>query len=158
MATKGPRVSMTQRDILIQFIEQHPYLARAMTSLSLRLSAARKKELWDEVAGVLNQRGPAVKTSECWRNHWLKLVHAACREAARSATERTSAGGGKVGGVDGRILDVCRRPAPWSRTPPNFLRIPTSHQRSPSHHHSRCQSPSRGRHHSLELRSCTIGN
>ncbi|KAH6946590.1 hypothetical protein HPB50_014146 [Hyalomma asiaticum] len=110
MASKGPRVSVAQRDILIEFIEQHPYLARATTSLSRRLSAARKKELWDEVAAVLNQRGTAVKTPERWRNHWSKLVHAARREAARSAAERTSTGGGKP--------PAQPQPPPQAQTPP----------------------------------------
>ncbi|KAH6920630.1 hypothetical protein HPB50_028380 [Hyalomma asiaticum] len=120
-ANQRPRVSVAQRDILIEFIEQHPYLARATTSLSRRLSAARKKELWDEVAAVLNQRGPAVKTPERWRNHWSKLVHAARREAARSAAERTSTGGGKVGGVDGRVLDVLSRTGAVVTDAPQFF-------------------------------------
>ncbi|KAH6938102.1 hypothetical protein HPB50_006779 [Hyalomma asiaticum] len=48
---------------------------------------SKRKELWDEVAALLNQRVPAVKTPDSWRNRWYKMVHAARREAARSAAE-----------------------------------------------------------------------
>ncbi|KAH7967936.1 hypothetical protein HPB52_004207 [Rhipicephalus sanguineus] len=62
MSAKGPRVSTVQRDMLIQFREQHPYLGRYYTEVSPRMTAARKKQLWQEIATLLNQQGPAVKS------------------------------------------------------------------------------------------------
>ncbi|XP_070379249.1 myb-related transcription factor, partner of profilin-like [Dermacentor albipictus] len=94
-AAKGPRVSQEQTDILVQFIEQHPYLARASTEFSPRMTAARKNELWEAVAAVLNGQGPAVKSTSRWRNHWAKMAHKAKKEAARAASEKRATGGGK---------------------------------------------------------------
>ncbi|KAH7936335.1 hypothetical protein HPB52_021541 [Rhipicephalus sanguineus] len=70
MWSKGPRVSTAQRDVLIHFLEQQPYLGRSCTEVSPRMTAARKKQLWQEIATLLNQQGPAVKSPLLWRNHW----------------------------------------------------------------------------------------
>ncbi|XP_054926020.1 uncharacterized protein [Dermacentor andersoni] len=121
MAAKGPRVSKQQAAILVQFIEQHPYLARASTEFSPRMTAARKNELWEEVAAVLNAQGPAVKTTSRWRNHWAKMAHKAKKEAARAASEKRATGGGKVGGVDGRVLDVLMRTGGVLVSPPEYF-------------------------------------
>ncbi|KAH7974235.1 hypothetical protein HPB49_012422 [Dermacentor silvarum] len=48
MSAKGPRVSKEQAAILLQFIEQHSYLARASTEFSSLMSASRKNELCEE--------------------------------------------------------------------------------------------------------------
>lgn len=88
MSAKGPRVSTVQRDMLIQFLEQHPYLGRSCTEVSPRMTAARKKQLWQEIATLLNQQGPAVKSPQLWRNHWAKMVYGARKELARSRSER----------------------------------------------------------------------
>ncbi|XP_054919610.1 uncharacterized protein [Dermacentor andersoni] len=121
MAAKGPRVSKEQAAILVQFIEQHPYLARASTEFSPRMTAARKNELWEEVAAVLNAQGPAVKATSRWRNHWAKMAHKAKKEAARAASEKRATGGGKVGGVDGRVLDVLMRTGGVLVSPPEYF-------------------------------------
>ncbi|KAH7946402.1 hypothetical protein HPB49_024444 [Dermacentor silvarum] len=92
MSAKGPRVSAEQSAILLQFIEQHPYLARTSTELSPRMTAARKNELWEQLAALLNEQGPAVKTPIRWRNHWAKLGHKAKKEAARAASEKRPTG------------------------------------------------------------------
>ncbi|XP_072141080.1 uncharacterized protein [Dermacentor andersoni] len=121
MAAKGPRVSKEQAAILVQFIEQHPYLARASTEFSPRMTAALKNELWEEVAAVLNAQGPAVKATSRWRNHWAKMAHKAKKEAARAASEKRATGGGKVGGVDGRVLDVLMRTGGVLVSPPEYF-------------------------------------
>nr|XP_054926405.1 proteoglycan 4-like [Dermacentor andersoni] len=107
------------------------------------MTAARKNELWEEVAAVLNAQGPAVKTTSRWRNHWAKMAHKAKKEAARAASEKRSAsndadsnvvsrcrcccrvcratGGGKVGSVDSRVLDVLMRTGGVLVSPPEFF-------------------------------------
>ncbi|KAH7983160.1 hypothetical protein HPB52_009696 [Rhipicephalus sanguineus] len=124
MSAKGPRVSKVQRDMLIQFLEQHPYLGRSCTEVSPRMTAARKKQLWQEIATLLNQQGPAVKSPQLWRNHWAKMVCGARKELARSTSERNATGGGRVGGVDGRVLDILERTGAVVTTPPEYYPVP----------------------------------
>ncbi|KAH7985625.1 hypothetical protein HPB52_025513 [Rhipicephalus sanguineus] len=95
MSAKGPRVSKVQRDMLIQFLEQHPYLGRSCTEVSPRMTAARKKQLWQEIATLLNQQGPA-------RHGWRR----------------------RVGGVDGRVLDILERTGAVVTTPPEYYPVP----------------------------------
>ncbi|KAH7977552.1 hypothetical protein HPB49_002312 [Dermacentor silvarum] len=118
---KGPRVSIKQTAILLQFIEQHPYLARASTELSPRMAAARSNELWEELATILNKQGPAVKTVSRRRNHWAKLGHKTKKEAARAASEKRATGGDKVHGIHGRVLDVLGRTAAVLVSAPQFF-------------------------------------
>ncbi|XP_037504906.1 uncharacterized protein LOC119380256 [Rhipicephalus sanguineus] len=110
--------------MLIQFLEQHPYLGRSCTEVSPRMTAARKKQLWQEIATLLNQQGPAVKSPQLWRNHWAKMVCGARKELARSTSERNAMGGGRVGGVDGRVLDILERTGAVVTTPPEYYPVP----------------------------------
>ncbi|KAH7959379.1 hypothetical protein HPB49_010637 [Dermacentor silvarum] len=88
---KGPRVSAAQTTPLVEFMEQHPYLARGATSLSPNMSAAHKKALWNELTAALNVLGPAVKTARRWRQ---------------------KTGGGRLGGLEGRVMDALSRTGP----------------------------------------------
>nr|XP_054928099.1 uncharacterized protein LOC129385491 [Dermacentor andersoni] len=87
-APKSTRVLAAPATMLIEFIEQHPYLSRGATSLSPSMSAARKKAICEEIAAVLNAIGPAVKTARCWRLYWARLCYDCRRIAAQVGTEK----------------------------------------------------------------------
>ncbi|KAL1441341.1 hypothetical protein MTO96_008614 [Rhipicephalus appendiculatus] len=91
--------------MLIQFLEQHPYLGRASTEVSPRMTSARKKQLWDEIAAQLNEQGPAIKSPPLWRSH-------------------RATGGGKVGGIHGGGAVVAAAP----RVLPHPRRVPSQPQ------------------------------
>ncbi|KAH7968287.1 hypothetical protein HPB52_007605 [Rhipicephalus sanguineus] len=90
MSVKGPRVLKFQRDMLIDFLEQHPYLGRSCTEASPRMTAARKKQLWQEITTLLNH----------------------------------TTGGGRVGVVDGRVLDILERAGAVVTAPPEYYPVP----------------------------------
>ncbi|XP_049517179.1 uncharacterized protein LOC125942947 [Dermacentor silvarum] len=102
----GPRVSARQREILVEFMERHPYLVKPSCALNPELTAARKEELWKELVSLLNNEGPAVKTVHQWRAFWNKETHDARHDAAVHAAEHRGTGGGKLPGLRGRILSL----------------------------------------------------
>nr|XP_054927555.1 uncharacterized protein LOC129385215 [Dermacentor andersoni] len=105
----GPHVSERQREILVSFVEEHPYLAKASCVLGQQLTAARKEELWQQVTALLNTEGPAVKTAAQWRGVWKKDVYKARRDAAALHAESRGTGGGSLPGQRGRILSLVGR-------------------------------------------------
>ncbi|KAH7933652.1 hypothetical protein HPB49_014886 [Dermacentor silvarum] len=78
----GPRVSPRQLEILVEFMERHPYLVKSSCALSPELIAARKDDLWKDVVSLLNTEGPAVKTMNRWCAFWNKETHEAAVHAA----------------------------------------------------------------------------
>ncbi|KAH7950038.1 hypothetical protein HPB49_018918 [Dermacentor silvarum] len=98
----GPRVSARQREILVEFMERHPYLVKSSCAPSPELIAARKDDMWKDVVSLLNNEGPAVKTINRWRAFWNKETH----DAAVHVAEHRGTGGGKLPGLRGRILSL----------------------------------------------------
>ncbi|KAH7959581.1 hypothetical protein HPB49_012143 [Dermacentor silvarum] len=90
-APPGPRVSAAQTTLLVEFVEQDPYLARGATSLSPR---------------------PAVKTARRWRQYWARIVHDMKKLAAHVGSEKRKTGGGRLGGLERRVMDVLSRTGP----------------------------------------------
>ncbi|XP_070392599.1 uncharacterized protein [Dermacentor albipictus] len=105
----GPHVSARQRELLVSFVEEHPYLAKASCVLGQQLTAARKEELWQQVTALLNAEGPAVKTAAQWRGVWKEDVYNARRDAAALHAESSGTGGGSLPGPRGRILSLVGR-------------------------------------------------
>ncbi|KAK8769515.1 hypothetical protein V5799_014019 [Amblyomma americanum] len=64
------RVSKEQLLMMVEFMEQHPALAHAASPLSGGYTAARRRELWQQLAALLNAAGPAEKTALQWRHTW----------------------------------------------------------------------------------------
>ncbi|KAH7936992.1 hypothetical protein HPB49_006995 [Dermacentor silvarum] len=129
-APAGPRVSAAQTTLLVEFMEQHPYLARGATSLSPSRSAAHKKALWNELTAALNALGPAVKTAQRWRQYWARIVHDFKKLAAQVGSEKMKTGGGRLGGLEGRVLDVLSRTGP-GYAPVDFFADDAEPQRPP---------------------------
>lgn len=77
----GRQLSAQQKEILINFMEAHPYLAKASGSLT----KARKQKLWGVLAELLNEAGPAVKTVAGWRSYWRHFTSRVRSEAADAA-------------------------------------------------------------------------
>ncbi|XP_065311568.1 uncharacterized protein [Dermacentor albipictus] len=116
----GPHVSERQREILLSFVEEHPYLAKASCVLGQQLTAARKEELWQQVTALLNTEGPAVKTAAQWRGVWKKDVYKARRDAAALHAESSGTGGGSLPGPRGRILSLVGRASAIGVCPPFY--------------------------------------
>ncbi|KAH7933061.1 hypothetical protein HPB49_007654 [Dermacentor silvarum] len=113
---KGPRVSAAQTTLLVELMEQHPYLARGATSLSPSMSAAHKKALWNELTAALNALGPAVKTARRWRQYWARIVHMT-KLAAQVGSEKRKTGGGRLGGLEGRQASSSEEEAAAAHVP-----------------------------------------
>ncbi|XP_065303913.2 uncharacterized protein [Dermacentor albipictus] len=101
-------------------MEQHPYLARGSTSLSPSMSAAQKRGLWAEIAAALNAVGPAVKIARRWRLYWARMAYECKKLAAQVGAEKRKTGGGKLGGLEGRVIAVLAHTGPAS-APADFF-------------------------------------
>lgn len=81
----GRQLSAQQNEILINFMEAHPYLAKASGSLTNSVTAARKQKLWGDLAELLNEAGPAVKTLAGWKSYWRHFTSSVRSDAADAA-------------------------------------------------------------------------
>ncbi|KAL1483537.1 hypothetical protein MTO96_033121 [Rhipicephalus appendiculatus] len=78
------------------------------------MGAARKVALWQEVTAALNALGPAVKTVKLWRKYWSRLCYDSRKLARELERERRRTWGGRLRGVEGRVLAILDRTAPDS--------------------------------------------
>ncbi|XP_065280163.1 uncharacterized protein [Dermacentor albipictus] len=100
----GPHVSPHQRELLVAFMEGHPYLVRASCALTPECTVERRRQLWSELAALLNTEGPAAKTAEQWQVFWRKEVFLSRRDAATASASQSGTGGGRLPGLRGRII------------------------------------------------------
>nr|XP_054920781.1 uncharacterized protein LOC126518091 isoform X3 [Dermacentor andersoni] len=96
----GPHVSPHQRDLLVAFMEKHAFLVTASRVPSPEATVERKRELWEEIAALLNAEGPARKSLRKWQAFWRKEVFLSRRDAAETRS------GGRLSGVRGRIMQL----------------------------------------------------
>ncbi|KAH7969753.1 hypothetical protein HPB52_021721 [Rhipicephalus sanguineus] len=81
-----------------------------LVSRQVRVLAA----LWAEVSAALNALGPAVKAVRHWRKYWSRLCCDSRKLARDVERERRRTGGGRLGGVEGRVLAILDRTGPDS--------------------------------------------
>ncbi|XP_070378182.1 uncharacterized protein [Dermacentor albipictus] len=117
----GPHVSHRQRELLVSLMEEHPYLAKASCVLGPMLTVARRSELWNELAALLNMEGPAVKTAAQWRQYWKKETYSSRHDAAVLSAEQQGTGGGRLQGLCGRILTLVGRSSATGVCAPFFV-------------------------------------
>ncbi|KAK8773620.1 hypothetical protein V5799_011849 [Amblyomma americanum] len=84
---------------MLEFTEQHPALAHAASPLSVGYTAARRRELWQEVANLLNAVGPVVKSVPLWRHTWQVWCTRCNREEAQFLVAGRGTGGGRRPGL-----------------------------------------------------------
>ncbi|KAH7938311.1 hypothetical protein HPB49_022434 [Dermacentor silvarum] len=99
----GPRVSEGQRETVLAFMEPHLQLALRSSELGPGFSLVDRRQLWQQLADVLNAEGPVVKTVDQWRK---QQVYEARRDATAIAQEQISTGGGRAPGFRGRVLQL----------------------------------------------------
>nr|CAH7722713.1 unnamed protein product [Callosobruchus chinensis] len=88
------RVSTTQLEGLIQFLEGHPQLAKGAIGFGGRSKETIDRK-WEEVADVLNAPpAGAHKTGERWKRYWIDLKYRVKTRAARIREDATRTGGG----------------------------------------------------------------
>ncbi|KAH7955752.1 hypothetical protein HPB52_003623 [Rhipicephalus sanguineus] len=109
-----PRLSREQANVLIEFMEQHPHLERNVACFTSSMGAARKAALWAEVSAALNALGPAVKVVRHWRKYWSRLCCDGRKLARDIERKRRRTGEVRIGGVEGRVLEILDRTGPDS--------------------------------------------
>ncbi|XP_070379147.1 uncharacterized protein [Dermacentor albipictus] len=115
----GPHINHRQQEIIINFMERNPRLVKS-GDLDPKFTAQRRKEMWEELAKLLNDAGPPTKPVVQWRCWWNRFVSRARADAGNLSAEMKSTGGGLLGGAKGRVLallgpasTVPVRPAPF---------------------------------------------
>lgn len=84
----GPRVSPRQMEMLMEFLDEHPYLASTSREKGRGVKVFERELLWEEAAGKLNAKGPAVKSRSSWRKFWCSRSEQIKRTVARVAKMR----------------------------------------------------------------------
>lgn len=100
----GPRgrASDSQKDLIIRFMEEHPFLARRpFDPCPEPMAAEKRRRLWRQLVAEVNAVGPMSKSVDQWQSWWRKQVHDARQQAARRGT-----GGGYLPRWRVRILNV----------------------------------------------------
>lgn len=77
------QISIRQEETLINFMELNPRLASKSGEFDPNFTAAKREQLWEELAALLNAEGPPVRTAQAWRIWWTKFVYRCRREAGR---------------------------------------------------------------------------
>ncbi|KAH7941675.1 hypothetical protein HPB49_016033 [Dermacentor silvarum] len=70
-----------------------------------QMKLERKRQLWNELATLLNAEGPARKTAEQWQLFWRKEISLSDRDAAAVSASQSTGGGG-LPGLRGHILQL----------------------------------------------------
>ncbi|KAL3254633.1 hypothetical protein MRX96_054158 [Rhipicephalus microplus] len=84
----GPRVSPRQMEMLLDFVNEHPYLVNGFKEKTKQVEPWEREQLWEEAASKLNAKGPAVKTRYAWRKFWSGRAPQIKRTVARVAKMR----------------------------------------------------------------------
>ncbi|XP_077498630.1 uncharacterized protein LOC144109706 [Amblyomma americanum] len=100
------RVSKEQLLMMVEFMEQHPALAHAASPLSGGYTAARRHELWQQLAALLNAAGPAEKTALQWRHTWQVWCTRCKKQEAQFLAAGRGTGGGRLPGLAGRVCKL----------------------------------------------------
>ncbi|KAH7931450.1 hypothetical protein HPB49_025769 [Dermacentor silvarum] len=124
-ARSGRHASAFQKEELVAFLERHPDLARPSSELSGCFTGHEREKLWAQLAELLNERGPAKKSTTKWRRYWSELVAQIKRDAAVVSEAATGTGGGKLPGLGGRILSLIGRECAVGLGPSLVLKDPT---------------------------------
>ncbi|CAH1993081.1 unnamed protein product [Acanthoscelides obtectus] len=88
------RVSASQIDELLDFLESHPSLAKGSVGLGGRSKETIERK-WDELAICMNGHGTgATKNGQRWRRYWIDLKHRVKSRVAQYRQDVTGTGGG----------------------------------------------------------------
>ncbi|XP_035224571.1 uncharacterized protein LOC118197172 [Stegodyphus dumicola] len=80
-----------QQQMILQYMEKHPDLFRG--KITKEFTPQMKLEMWEDLATLLNERGPCVKTTEKWRRTFIDWKCAVKKKAAEiAAVEKQTAG------------------------------------------------------------------
>ncbi|XP_077563897.1 uncharacterized protein LOC144179418 isoform X1 [Haemaphysalis longicornis] len=103
----GPKVSWLQMELLVSFLEQHDCLVENSNPSTRRSRLApvqKRRQLWRQLAGQLNDQGPSTKSPALWRVVWRRI-----QRKARDATEGESAANQKL--ISGKVRGLLERVA-----------------------------------------------
>nr|XP_037273937.1 uncharacterized protein LOC119166716 isoform X2 [Rhipicephalus microplus] len=81
-------VSPRQMEMLLDFVNEHPYLVNGFKEKTKQVEPWEREQLWEEAASKLNAKGPAVKTRYAWRKFWSGRAPQIKRTVARVAKMR----------------------------------------------------------------------
>ncbi|XP_077503340.1 uncharacterized protein LOC144113857 [Amblyomma americanum] len=100
------RVSKEQSLLMMEFMEQHPALAHAASPLSGGYTAARRRELWQQLAALLNAAGPVAKSVLRWRHTWQVWCTRCKKQEAQFLAAGRGTGGGRLPGLAGSVCKL----------------------------------------------------
>ncbi|XP_070386615.1 uncharacterized protein [Dermacentor albipictus] len=100
------QITIRQEEIIVNFMESNPRLASRSGEFDGEFTPAKRQDLWKQLAALLNAEGPPVKTEREWRLWWCKFVYRCRRDAGKLAAEQRTTGGGRLGGIRGRVLQL----------------------------------------------------
>ncbi|KAK8779199.1 hypothetical protein V5799_019461 [Amblyomma americanum] len=92
--------------IMVEFMEEHPALAHAASPLSGGYTAACRRELWQQLAALLNAAGPVAKSVLRWRHTWQVWCTRCKKQEAQFLAAGRDTKGGRLPGLAGRLCKL----------------------------------------------------
>ncbi|XP_073841752.1 uncharacterized protein [Musca autumnalis] len=86
----GKHINQQQEDLLINFMEKHPNLAKGFA----KGDRTEIENLWQTLAENLNSVGPPIKETEAWKKAWIDKKSIIKRKLAANKKEVRATGGG----------------------------------------------------------------
>lgn len=100
----GPKVSWQQIERLVSFLEQHSCLVENSWQRSRPVPSQKKRQLWRQLAELLNAQGPSKKSPALWRGVWRRTQTKAREAAAGQTVVRERPVSGKVRNLLERVM------------------------------------------------------
>lgn len=100
----GRKVSWQQIERLVSFLEQHSCLVENSCQRSRPVRAEKRRQLWRQLAELLNAQGPSKKSPALWRVVWRRTQTKAREAAAGQTAVRERPVSGKVPNLLERVM------------------------------------------------------
>ncbi|XP_049271784.1 uncharacterized protein LOC119393058 [Rhipicephalus sanguineus] len=100
----GSRVSDREKELLLDFVKEHPQIATLSCPLEPSLTRENRDDMWQELVALLNEEVPARNTTAQWQARWRNERYYSQKGLAKLREQQSGTGGGQISGYRGRVV------------------------------------------------------